>query len=86
MRRPGGIILETDLSTGNVKEYDTAWCGHCGKHVPMWKHQAGTGYWCSHCGKTVCQQCATKGDCDPLPAKLERWASRERLYQNIKEC
>jgi hypothetical protein len=85
MRRPGGLILETDLSTGNVKEYDTYCCKHCNRHVILWKNQRSAGHFCSHCSGVICPQCAAKGDCDPLEKKLERWASRDRLYQNIRE-
>ena len=84
MRRPSGLILETDLSTGNVKEYDTCQCGHCGKHMPMWKHQSSSGYWCSHCGKSVCPQCAALGDCDPLAAKIDRALSGQRFYLDLR--
>ena len=85
MRNPSGIIFETNLATGNVKEYDTYHCGHCNRHSILWQHQSSLGFFCSHCAKTICPQCAKKGDCDPLTKKLERWAATNPLFQNIKE-
>ena len=89
MRKAAGIILETSLDTGDVKEYDTYQCKHCGKHVIAWKHartasDAG-GHFCSHCAGMICPQCAAQGDCDPLREKLERWAMQELRFQNLKE-
>ena len=86
MRRLSGLILEMNLSTGNVKEYETYDCKHCNRHTILWKHQRRqAGHFCTSCGGIICPSCAAKGDCDPLEAKLARWAASNQLYQNIKE-
>ena len=85
MRRPGGILLETNLDTGKVREFDTYCCRHCGKHIILWKHQKSAGHFCSHCSGTICPQCAALGDCDPLRKKLEGWARQQYDFDRVKD-
>jgi hypothetical protein len=86
MLRPNGLVFETDKATGNTREIETFCCKHCNRHTILWERQRpeDVGGYCSVCGGLICKNCVGKG-CDPLEKKLERWASRERLYQNIKE-
>ena len=84
MRRPNGVLMETNLVTGSVREIDTCMCGHCNRHIPMWEHQSGTGHWCSHCGKTLCPRCASLGDCDPLEEKINRALYGQRFYRDVR--
>ena len=86
MRKPGGVLFETNTSTGNVREIETFSCKHCNRHTVLWKRQRpeDAGGYCSVCGGLICSNCVGKG-CDPLEKKLERWAARERLYQSAKE-
>jgi hypothetical protein len=85
MRKPSGLILETNLDTGTVLEFDTVQCKHCGKHMVMWRHQKSAGHFCSHCASIICPQCAALGDCDPIRKKLEAAAEFEFRKYKIKE-
>ena len=77
MRKPGGWSFITDGDTGKVSENETFSCRHCNRvvQVPPRADPADVGGLCRVCNGLVCPECVAAGKCDPLEAKLERWAN-----------
>jgi len=89
MRKAAGIILETNLATGKVKEYESWMCRHCNRHVIAWKYARDTSaagsHFCTCCGGVICDRCAALGDCDPLEKKIARWHEQEHFRLKMRE-
>jgi RNase P subunit RPR2 len=92
MRRPSGLILETSLDTGKVREIETTMCLHCGKHSIAWKRERPEelGGICYTCKKAACPKCMDdmwngKTVCVTLEEKLQRAANQEYFRTRMKE-
>jgi hypothetical protein len=86
MRKPSGLILETSLDTGKVREIESFMCHHCNRHTILWKGQrpSDIGGFCTICGSLICSSCVGKG-CDPLEKKIQRWADQAYFRAQMKE-